>query len=97
MVMTSIMEGLPMTLLEAKGNKLPMVAFDIETGPSEIIDNDVNGYLVDAYDTEKMAEKIVELIENEEKRKQFSENTKENMDKFSKKDIIEKWIKIIEE
>jgi len=40
---------------------------------------------------------INELIENDEKRKQFSENTKENMEKFSKEDIIKKWIKIIEE
>lgn len=97
MIMTSLMEGLPMTLLEAKGNKLPIVAFDIETGPSEIIDDNVNGYLIEKYDTEKMAEKINKLIENDDLRKQFSENTKENMEKFSKEDIVKKWIKIIEE
>lgn len=90
-VMTSLQEGLPMVLLEAKSSKLPLISFDIETGPSEIIMDGVNGYLVPAYEIEIMAEKICKLIENEEIRKNFSNNSKEGLELFSEKQIFEKW------
>lgn len=90
-VMTSFQEGLPMVLLEAKASKLPLVSFDIETGPDEIIMDGVNGYLVPAYEVEMMAEKICKLIENKEIRKSFSNNSKEGLGMFSKELILEKW------
>lgn len=90
-VMTSLQEGLPMVLLEAKSSKLPLISFDIETGPDEIIMDGVNGYLVPAYEIEIMAEKICKLIENKEIRKSFSNNSKEGLGLFSEKLIFEKW------
>lgn len=36
-VMTSRFEGLPMTLLETKPHKLPIISFDCKTGPKELI------------------------------------------------------------
>lgn len=95
-VMTSLMEGLPMVLLEAKTYKLPIVSFDIETGPSEIIDDGVNGFLVKSYDINIMAEKICMLIEDKELRQQFSDNAYVGIEKFDKDDIITKWTEIIE-
>lgn len=96
MVMTSRMEGLPMTLLEAKSYKLPIVSFDIETGPGEIVDDSVNGFLIKTYEIESMAEKICMLIENEELRQQFSDNAYIGIEKFDKDNIIKKWLEIIE-
>lgn len=94
-VMTSLQEGLPMVLLEAKSNKLPLVSFDIETGPDEIIRNGVNGFLIQPYDTEEMAEKIITLIENEELRKNFSDKSYLDQEKFSNDRIVEQWNKLI--
>ena len=42
--MSSRFEGLPMVLLEAISYGLPIVSYDCDTGPSEIIQNDVNGF-----------------------------------------------------
>lgn len=95
-VLTSLMEGLPMVLLEAKSYKLPIVSFDIETGPDEIIDDGVNGYLVERYDIQAMADKICELIENPELRKQFSDNAYIGIEKFEKSRIAENWTSILE-
>ena len=96
-ILTSEMEGLPMVLLEAKSYGLPIVSFDIETGPSDIVRDGVNGYLVPSGDTEAMAEKICRLIEDAELRKRFSENTAIDMGKFDEERILEEWEKLLRE
>lgn len=95
MVMTSRMEGLPMTLLEAKAYKLPIVSFDIMTGPSEIIDDGINGYLVEPYNILKMNERICELIENDELRLKFSEKSYIGIAEFNINSVMSKWIKVL--
>lgn len=96
-VMTSLYEGLPMVLLEAKANGLPLVSFDIETGPDEIIRDGVNGFLIPPYDTKIMAERICQLIENNDLRKRFSDNAKLDLEKFSSDRIIEQWNDLIKD
>lgn len=90
-VMTSEMEGLPMVLLEAKSHGLPIVSFDIMTGPSEIVRNGVNGYLVESGDITAMADRICELVEQPLLRKRFSDATVLDMNKFDKGEIINRW------
>lgn len=94
-VMTSLQEGLPMVLLEAKAHKLPLVSFDIETGPSEIIRDGVNGYIIEPYSIKAMAKKIINLIENQTLRKEFSDNSLLDIEKFDKQVIVDKWRKLI--
>lgn len=93
-VLTSEMEGVPMVLLEAKSYGLPIVSFDIMTGPSEIVRDDVNGFLIESGNVAAMAEKICKLIEQPSLRKQFSESASMDMEKFDRKAIIEKWTKL---
>ena len=94
-VMTSLQEGLPMVLLEAKSNGLPLVSFDIQTGPAEIIRDGVNGYLIPPYEIKTMAEKICDLIEDRELRRNFSIQSELDVDKFEKENIIEEWEKLV--
>mgnify|MGYP003297943959 CR=1 FL=1 len=94
-VLTSDMEGLPMVLLEAKSWGLPLVSFDIMTGPSDVIIDEVNGYLIKPYDIDAMAEKIEILISDKDKRVQFSANAQMDMQKFEEKYIISQWETII--
>ena len=95
-VMTSRYEGLPLVLLEAQQYNLPIVSFCCPTGPSEIVEDGVNGFLVDCYDTDKMSEKLLKLMENESLRHSFSAHAKDNMDKFDKNRILNQWIELIE-
>ncbi|MCM1060948.1 MAG: glycosyltransferase family 4 protein [Eubacterium sp.] len=96
MVMTSLYEGFPMSLLEAQSAGLPIISFDCPTGPSEIISDDINGILVPAYDIEKMGSSINELIKNGEKRKYFSENAGINLHQYSKDKVLKKWYALFE-
>lgn len=94
-VMTSRNEGLPMTLLEAKSYQLPIVSFDCQTGPSEIVEDGVNGYLVERNNCEEMIKKINYLLDNPDQLQLFSKQAKNNIYKFNIKEVIQKWESII--
>ena len=95
-VLPSYREGMPLVLLEAKANRLPIISFDIMTGPREIVRDGLDGVLVPPYDLDKMGEAISTLIEHPEQRTAMSEHSLENLDKFSKEKILEQWIALIE-
>ena len=90
-VMTSIHEGFPLTLIEAKACGLPVISFDIDTGPDEIIRDGVNGYLIEAFDKKAMTIKILQLMENEQLRKDFSDNSYLDLANLSPDVIVKEW------
>lgn len=94
-VMTSRYEGFPMTLLEGSGNALPLVSFDIPTGPNEIINDGENGFLVKPFDVAEMANKIDLLISNSDLRSKMSAKSREMCKRFTEKEIVEQWITIL--
>ena len=84
-----------MVLLEAKAKRLPLVSFDIHAGPSDIILDGVNGYLVAPFDVEAMAERIDFLIEHPEVRRAFSARAYDNIDGFRKEAVMKQWVDLI--
>ena len=95
LVMTSDMEGLPMTLLEGKSWGLPLLAFDIMTGPSDIIDDGVNGYLIEPFDTDEMAAKIAGLMDDQSLRCRMSGNAAAGMERFSEENVLSAWEEVL--
>ncbi len=96
-VMTSRFEGMPNVLLEARGSKLPVLAFDCKTGPSELIQDGVNGYLIPLNNVDMMCERIEELIANSDLANSFSENWHIGMERYSKTEVLQKWNDLIED
>lgn len=96
-VMTSRYEGFPMTLLEASANGLPMVSFDIETGPNEIIENGVNGFLLPPEDEEAMCSAIETLMHDQEKRCAMSAASAKTSERFQIQEISEQWYALFKE
>lgn len=95
LVMTSRYEGFPMVLIEAMSKKLPCIAFDCQTGPSDIIKDKVNGFLIAEEDKEAMIQKIQNMIDSEQLRRTLSEHTKQTMEKFATEITMKKWEDII--
>lgn len=96
-VLPSYREGLPLVLLEAMAYHIPMISFDIITGPREIIEDEKNGYLIEPYDIDKMADRIIEIMNDENKRKEMSKNNQYYIAKFSEKKIVTEWINLFVE
>lgn len=97
MVMTSRYEGFPMVLIEAASRGLPLVSFDIHTGPNEIIVNGVNGYLINKGDVVGMSEKISLLIQDCALRRAFSQEAIKSVERFREQQVIDRWIELIKE
>lgn len=89
--MTSYFEGLPMVLIEAQSFGLPSIAFDIFTGPSEILDEST-GIIIRDNDLEAYADAIYRLISNPKLRDEMSFNAFEARKRFSEQVIVEKWV-----
>lgn len=94
-VMTSYMEGLPMVLLEAKAHGIPIVSFDIMTGPSDIIDDSVNGFLIQDNDIETMAEKVSLLMKDRNLRSSFSKQAKIGLERFNLNNVLNSWERLL--
>lgn len=90
-------EGLPLVLIEAMAMGLPAVSFDCETGPRDIVIDGKTGILVPPLDVKQMAEGLVSLITNEEKRNRFSENAIASSSKFQIDSIVDQWEKLFKQ
>lgn len=94
-VMTSRFEGLPMVLLEAKAYRLPIVSFDCETGPVEVVQDGINGYLTILGDIDGTAERIMSLMKNRNLREGFSRNSSVGEGRFEESSILCQWISLL--
>ena len=92
---TSSSEGFPNVIGEALSAGLPVVAFDCVAGPSEMITDNENGFLVPLFDYELFQENLALLMSDVSKREQFSLNARESIKKFSVENIGERFFKFI--
>lgn len=95
-LLTSWSEGLPMVLLESMSYGVPCIAFKTKSGVSDIIDNNVNGFIIEKRNQEKYVEKIDELMNNKELLNEFSKNSIIKAKRFTSKNIIKKWQEVLE-
>jgi len=88
---SSRFEGFGMVISEAMASGLPAVAFACPCGPKDIIENGVNGLLVELGDTEGLAEKISLLIDNEVIRKEMGKKARIRAERFGIETIANEW------
>jgi glycosyltransferase involved in cell wall biosynthesis len=95
-VLSSRFEGMPLVLLEAMHMGLPLVAFDCEYGPAELIIPNYNGLLVENGNSHNLADAMLELIFNKDKRISMSHNALQISEKYSISNVTNQWIDLID-
>lgn len=92
--LSSRSEGFGMVLIEAMECGLPCVSFDCNWGPSDIIKEGEDGFLVEKENTDQFAEKLMQLMADSDLRKEMGKKAKENVKRYSAEKIVEIWDKL---
>lgn len=87
---TSQEEGLNTSVIEAMMHGLPVVATKAG-GLPELVKDEYNGYLCEVKDYKRIADRLIILLNDEEKIHRFSLNSFEISEKFKEANMVEKY------
>lgn len=90
--MSSRTECFPMVLLEALSVGLPVVSYDCQTGPRNIIENNKEGFLVEDKNVHELAQHLMILMNDINLRKEFSVNSKFKLTHFETQTVMKQWL-----
>ncbi|GEM_PF-1519523 len=90
-LMTSLFEGYPMVLIEALQFGIPAVAFDVLTGPAEIILQNKTGFLIEDGNIQEFSNAIIKIINEKNLLEELQVNNLEYRKTFDSESIIKKW------
>jgi poly(glycerol-phosphate) alpha-glucosyltransferase len=94
-ILTSDTEGFCMGILESLANGCPVISFNIKYGPSELIKNGINGFLIPPFKLDEFSEKIIEILNNDALHASLILNAPKTVEHFNHKNIANKWSSII--
>ncbi|MBF6640097.1 glycosyltransferase [Flavobacterium sp. J49] len=94
-ILTSYFEGFPMSMVESLAIGTPVISVDCETGPSEIIQNDFNGLLVENHNEEALAEAIKKLFEDNNLYQNCKNNAQKSVEHLSLTTVAKQWQELL--
>ena len=94
-IFTSYWEGFPNVIAEALAHGIPVVAFDCPTGPSDLIIDGYNGYLIHDDNEVLFREKLEELLQNDLLRKQMGRHAVSSVSHLDKRLVAKEYLNFI--
>jgi len=95
-VLSSRFEGFGLVLVEAMTCGLPVVSFDCQAGPDEIITDGVDGLLVPSGDVHALAENLMALMADDELRKRLGQQARQTAKRYEMATIASQWTTLFE-
>lgn len=90
-ILTSVYEPFGLVLPEAMSCGLPVVSFDCDFGPREIVTDGIDGYLVSLGNVEVFANRICQLIEDPQLRLKMGHEGVLSSKRYSPEIIMPQW------
>jgi poly(glycerol-phosphate) alpha-glucosyltransferase len=90
-MLTSRFEGFGLVLLESLSHGCPVVSYDVRYGPSDIVTDGVNGFLVEPGNTHALATRVVEVLGDEPLRRRLSARAAVLSTEFSEEAFVARW------
>jgi GalNAc-alpha-(1->4)-GalNAc-alpha-(1->3)-diNAcBac-PP-undecaprenol alpha-1,4-N-acetyl-D-galactosaminyltransferase len=92
-ISSSLSEAWGNVIVEAMSQGCPVVAFDCDYGPREIIKNRSNGLLVKAKDTKSLTNAIINLLSDKQLRNKIIRNALIRSSEFDSEVLSDQWLK----
>lgn len=86
-VFPSLVEGMPLTLLEAMATAMPVVTTNV-CGMADVVEDGVNGLLIPPADAESLAAVVERLCNSAELRKQLGSTAQETMKQYTWERVV---------
>ena len=96
LALSSRYEGLPMVFLEAQAAGLPIVSFKCKCGPKDVIEDGLDGILVEEGDVEGLAAGMLKLIQDDGLRKSMGVAAYQRSERYAEENVMEKWTALFE-
>lgn len=97
LVQPSRTEGFGLVLVEAMACGLPVISFDCENGPRSIITEGEDGFLVNPYDVDSFAERLVQLMNDNEQRYKMGEKGQRKSQLYQIDSVGRQWKQLFDE
>jgi GalNAc-alpha-(1->4)-GalNAc-alpha-(1->3)-diNAcBac-PP-undecaprenol alpha-1,4-N-acetyl-D-galactosaminyltransferase len=90
-VQPSRFEGFPNVVLESMGLGAPVISSDCHSGPSDLIEDGVNGRLVPVGEVEALAQVMAELMSNPDERARLGQAATGVRERYRQDAVIDRW------
>ena len=95
LVLSSRYEGAPLAIVEAQSHGVPVIAYDINYGPADLIQDGQSGFIVPSGHVDDLAAKIEQYFANPKLMNQLNEGAYQNAQRFSGDSIWKDWEKYV--
>ena len=96
LALSSRYEGLPMVLLEAQAAGLPIVSFKCKCGPKDVIEDSLDGVLVEEGDVEGLAAGMLKLIQDDGLRKSMGVAAYQRSERYAEENVMRTWASLLD-
>ncbi len=91
---TSAYEGFGLAVLESLSNGCPVVSYDLKYGPSDIIAQGENGYLVPDGDVLALAQRVIEVLQSPDLHQRLIAAAPKAAAAFSSATLVQNWSRL---